>query len=274
MARTAVISPTVTSASRERDSRFNCTAEAQRFIVGEETILPYSNEDSTMPGQLNILSAGAVSPGLVRVIDAFRRETGDDVTVSFATAPELRKRLASGESADIVIAPPELLDELTKSGRAAAERIMVGRIGVGVMVRYGAPLPGIATVEELKQSLLNSESIVFNQASTGLYIDNLFKRLGIAAQTEAKIKRCADFAAVRDHVSKGQSNAIGFGATTVIVESADKGIKFVGPLPAEIQNYTAYAAVRTPDSGNDAVAFMDYLETPAAKSILRSVGID
>ncbi len=227
-----------------------------------------------MPGQLKILSAGAVSPGLVRVIDAFRRETGDGVTVSFATAPELRKRLASGESADIVIAPPELLDELTKSGRAAAERIMVGRIGVGVMVRDGAPLPGIATVEELKQSLLNSESIVFNQASTGLYIDNLFKRLGIAAQTEAKIKRCADFAAVRDHVSKDHSNAIGFGATTVIVESADKGIKFVGPLPAEIQNYTAYAAVRTPDSGNDAVTFMDYLETPAAKSILRSVGID
>lgn len=227
-----------------------------------------------MSGQINILSAGAVSPGLVRVIDAFRRETGDDVIVNFATAPELRKRLASGASADIVIAPPELLDELTKSGRAAAERVMVGRIGVGVMVRDGAPLPGIATVEELKQSLLNSESIVFNQASTGLYIDNLFKRLGIAAQTEAKIARYANFAAVRDHVSKGQSNSIGFGATTVIVESADKGVKFAGPLPAEIQNYTAYAAVRTPDSGNDAAAFTDYLVTPAAKSILRSAGIE
>ena len=140
-----------------------------------------------MPGQLNILSAGAVSPGLVRVIDAFRGETGDDVIVSFATAPELRKRLATGESADIVIAPPEVLDELTRSGRAAAAHVMVGRIGVGVMVRDGAPLPGIATVDELKQSLLNSESIVFNQASTGLYIDSLFKRLGIAAQIEAKI---------------------------------------------------------------------------------------
>jgi len=227
-----------------------------------------------MPGQINILSAGAVSPGLVRVIDAFRSETGHDVAITFATAPELRKRLASGESADIVIAPPELLDELTKSGRAAAERVMVGRIGVGVMVRSDASAPRIATVEELKQSLLYSESIVFNQASTGLYIDNLFKRLGIAAQTEAKIARYADFAAVRDHVSKGQSNAIGFGATTVIVESADKGIKFVGPLPAEVQNYTAYAAVRTPDSGNDAVAFTDYLATPAAKSILRSAGIE
>lgn len=226
-----------------------------------------------MPGQINILSAGAVSPGLVRVIETFRRDSGDDIIVSFATAPELRKRLGSAESAHIVIAPLELLDELAKSAIAAG-RVMVGRIGVGVMVRDAAPLPRIATVEELKQSLLNSESIVFNQASTGLYIDSLFKRLGIAAQTEAKIARCEDFAAVRDRIGKGQSNAIGFGATTVIVESADKGVKFAGPLPAEIQNYTVYAAARTSDSGDDAAAFTDYLATPAAKSILRSAGIE
>ena len=220
-----------------------------------------------MSGQINILSAGAVSPSLGRVIDAFRRETGDEVIVSFATAPELRKRLASGESADIVIAPPELLDELTKSGRAAAERVMVGRIGVGVMVRDGAPLPGIATVEELKQSLLNSESIVFNQASTGIYIDSLFMRLGIAAQIEAKIIRCGDFTAVRDHISKGHSNAIGFGATTVIVASSDKGVKFAGPLPAEIQNYTTYAAALTSNAGKQTAAFMDYPGAPPAQSI-------
>ncbi len=199
-----------------------------------------------MPGQLNILSAGAVSPGLVRVIDAFRRETGDDVTVNFATAPELRKRLASGESADIVIAPPELLDELTKSGRAAAERVMVGRIGVGVMVRAGAPLPrsprrGTQTIAA------EQRSIVFNQASTGTLSSTTFSSaLALPRKPRPRSNVTPDFAAVLDHVSKGQSNAIGFGATTVIVESADKGIKFVGPLPAEIQNYTAYAARSNP----------------------------
>jgi molybdate transport system substrate-binding protein len=151
---------------------------------------------------------------------------------------------------------------------------MVGRIGVGVMVRDGAPIPRIATVEELKQSLLNCESIVFNHASTGLYIDSLLKRLGIAAQTEAKIARCVDFAAVRDHVNKSKTNVIGFGATTVIVESTAKGVKFAGPLPAEIQNYTAYAAALTASATNSAAAFMDYLASPAAQSILRSAGID
>ena len=68
---------------------------------------------------------------------------------------------------------------------------------------------------------MNSQSIVYNQASTGLYIDSLFKRLGIAAEMEAKIDRYADFAAVRDRIGKGQGSEIGFGATTVIIESSE-----------------------------------------------------
>lgn len=228
-----------------------------------------------MPAQINILSAGAVSPGLVKVIEAFRRETGHDVNATFATAPELRTRLGSGESADVVIAPPELLDDWVEGGKAQlADRVTVGRIGVGVMVRDGATLPKIATVEEFTQSVLDAESIVYNQASTGLYIEGLFKRLGIAGQLEAEITRYADFAAVRDHVSKGHGKEIGFGATTVIIESASERLKFVGPLPAEIQNYTTYVAALVADAGDAARALVSYLASPAAKAILAAAGIE
>jgi len=228
-----------------------------------------------MPGQINILSAGAVSPGLVKVIEAFRRETADDVKVTFATAPELRKRLGSGESADVVIAPPGLLDDLVEGGKPQlADRVTVGRIGVGVMVRDDAPVPRITTIDEFKQSLLSAESIVFNQASTGLYIESLFKRLGIAVETEAKITRYADFAAVRDHISRGHGNEIGFGATTVIIEHASKGLRFVGPLPAELQNFTTYAAALTANAGDAARKMLRYLATPAAKAIFNAAGIE
>ena len=46
-----------------------------------------------MQEEIVVLSAGAVQPGLVKVIDAFRHETGDEVKVTFATAPTIRKRL-------------------------------------------------------------------------------------------------------------------------------------------------------------------------------------
>jgi molybdate transport system substrate-binding protein len=231
-----------------------------------------------MPAEISVLSAGAVQPGLMKVIDAFRRETGDEVQVTFATAPTIRKRLSSGEIADVLIAaPPELLDELEKTASSkTASRNVVGRIGVGVAVRDGTPIPKLATVDEFKQALLSAESIVYNQASTGIYLESLFERLGISAQLKAKTTRYADFAAVRDHVAKGTVNEIGLGATTVIIESASKGLKFVGPLPAEIQNYTTYAATVTSDSParDAAVALVHYLSSPKAKTIFASAGIE
>jgi molybdate transport system substrate-binding protein len=226
---------------------------------------------------INLLSAGAVQPGLVKVVDAFRRQTGDDVKITFATAPAIRKRLNNGEMFDLMIAPVNLLDELSTQGNAkGADRNTVGRIGVGVTVRDGAPLPKIATVDEFKQSLLDAESIVYNQASTGSYLESLFERLGISAQLKAKTTRYADFAAVRDHISKGRGNEIGLGATTVIIESATKGLKFVGPLPAEIQNYTTYAAIVMADNPvrETAATLFRYLSSLNAKAIFTSAGIE
>ncbi|MGH7824386.1 MAG: substrate-binding domain-containing protein [Candidatus Binatia bacterium] len=230
-----------------------------------------------MAAEIRVLSAGAVKPGLVKVIDAFRRETGRDVTVTFATAPEIRKRLAGGEMVDMVIAPPAALDELINRSKAAgANRVTVGRIGIGVVVRDGAPLPKIATVEEFKQSLLDTEALVYNQASTGIYLEALFGRLGIANQLKPKTTRYPDAAPVLDHIGNSNGNEIGFGATTVIIEGESKGLKFVGPLPAEIQNYTTYAASLFADSAatEAAVALLRYLTTPAAKAAFTSAGIE
>lgn len=224
--------------------------------------------------QLELLSAGAVKPGLVHVIDAFQQKTGHKVNVTFATAPEIRKRIG-GAAPDVVIAPPQLLDDLVKAGKAAGERVMVGRIGVGVMVREGASLPKIAAVDGLRQSLLEADSVVYNHASTGIYLETLFARLGIAAQLKTKTTRYPDAAAVLDHVSKGKNKEIGFGAATVIVEGQSKGLIFVGPLPAEIQNYTTYAAMMTADgaAANAAHEFLGYLATDVAKAILAEAGI-
>jgi len=165
--------------------------------------LPMNNVTA---GEIRVLSAGAVEPGIVKVIDTFRRETGHDVKISFATAPAISKRAGAGETVDVVIAPPAVLDEWVKVGKAAqAERVTIGRIGVGVMVRAGAPLPKIATVDEFKQSLLSAESLVYNQASTGIYLEGLFERLGIAAQLKPKTTRYPDAAAVLRHVRRARS---------------------------------------------------------------------
>jgi len=229
-----------------------------------------------MGEEIILLSAGAVKPGLLKVIDAFERTSQHKVRTIFATAPEIRQRLNSGEASDLVIAPADLINDLAgKHSAAARAQVSVGRIGVGVMVRDGLRSPQISTVELFRQALLNADSVVYNQASTGIYLESLFDKLGVAAQVRSKATRYPDFAAVLDHVSKGNGNEISFGATTVIIENSSKGIKFVGPLPREIQNYTSYMAtvVAHGEFGNGVIELIDYLASPSAKRLFSAAGI-
>lgn len=228
------------------------------------------------PTDINILSAGAVAPGLKKISEAFQRETTQHVNLTFATAPVIVERLRDSATIDIVIAPSAALDDLARSGKISSlGRVLLGRIGVGVMVRAGVPQPPIATVEQLKKSLLVATSAVFNRASTGTYLENLFQRLGIGAELERKSIRYSDFAAVLDHISRGTNGEIGFGATTVIAENAGAGVTFVGPLPAKIQNYTAYeaAVVQNGAANTAALQFRNYLESPPARSALMQAGM-
>ena len=111
--------------------------------------------------EINILSAGAVAPGLKKISEAFQRETAQRVHLTFATAPVIVERLRDTASIDIVIAPPAMLDDLARSGKISSlGRVLLGRIGAGVMVRAGVPRPPIHTVEKLKESLLDAASVV------------------------------------------------------------------------------------------------------------------
>jgi molybdate transport system substrate-binding protein len=131
-------------------------------------------------------------------------------------------------------------------------------------------------VEQLKKSLLEARSVVFNRASTGTYLENLFQWLGIDAELERKSICYPDFAAVLDHISRGGNGEIGFGATTVIIENSHGGVTFVGPLPAEVQNYTPYEAVSVQSSAAKRAAhhFIAYLGSSRARAIFAAVGID
>jgi len=227
--------------------------------------------------EINVLSAGAVEPGLVGLAEAFRRETGTQVNLAFATAPALRGKVAASEAADILIAPPAVLDDFVKAGKVLAEdRAALGRVGVGVAVRAGAPAPDISTPDALKEAVLRADSLVYNEASTGIYFAKLLERLGIADAVKAKTTRYPDGAAVFEHVIKGKGSEIGVGATTEIVSYTKKGLQLVGPLPAEIQNYTTYTAgvmagAASPDAAR---AFIRFLTSPPAKAAFAASGVN
>jgi molybdate transport system substrate-binding protein len=232
---------------------------------------------TAVAADIKVLSAGAVKTGLARAAEEFTRASGHAVRAEFNTAPQLARKLADGEAADILIAPPALLDEQLKNNRISAQgRVLLGRVGAGVVVRASAPSPNVTTTEALKRAMLGADSIIYNTASTGLYLEKLFDRIGVAEAIKAKTSRHPTGDAVMEHVINGKGNDLGFGAITEIRVFEPKGAKLVGPLPADIQNYTSYGAalVTGAASADAAKAFLAFLATPESKRIFAAAGVE
>lgn len=223
--------------------------------------------------EINVLSGQAVEPGLVVAVDTFRKQTGTNVKITFATAPEIRRRVEAGETTDVVIAPPAVLDDLAKFGKVdGTARVPVGRVGVGVVIRDGAPKPDVSTTDALKRAVLDADSVIYNRASSGLFVEGLLQRLGLAEQIQAKTRRYAGTDMIEPLI-KGKGKEIGFMPVAEILHFRGRGLQLVGPLPADIQNYTSYAA--EPASKSEvAWAFVRFLGSPVAKGIFVAAGIE
>ena len=116
--------------------------------------------------------------------------------------------------------------------------------------------------------------LIYNTASSGIYVERMLDRIGIGADLKAKTKRYPTGAAVMEHVLKGASKEIGIGPITEIRLYTAKGVTFVGPLPADIQNYTSYDAAPGPAPGNReaTLALLTFLAAPSTKAIFASKG--
>ncbi len=225
--------------------------------------------------EITVLSAGAIEPGLRAAAQAFEKQTGHVLKITFNTAPELRKRMAGNAAFDVVIAPPAVIEVFAAAGQLQPSRAALGRVGMGVTVRDGAALPDISSVEALRQSLLDAQSLVFNRASTGLYLEGLLKKMGIDEQVKAKTTRYPDGAAVMEHVIRGQGREISFGAITEILLYRGHGLQFVGPVPDAVQNYTSYTAAPLTSSVQPALAqqLVVFLAGPVGKPLFVAAGV-
>jgi len=260
-----------------------CGPLLRRFAVGASFALV--SLVGVVPAQaleLRILSAGAVEPGIRPALAAFEHASGHTTRVAFAAAPALRSAVAGAPSADVVVLTDAIIDELAAKGTAIGARAPVGRVGVGVAVRAGVESPDISSSESLKAALVAADSVVFNRASTGLYVERMLQQLGLADVVDAKATREPDGASVMKRLLAGTARReLGFGATTEIVLFRDRGVKLVGPLPAALQNYTAYVALPWPGAAAadparaDAVAaLIRHLQSTPMRALFADAGIE
>ena len=225
---------------------------------------------------IKILSAGAPKTGVSDSAEAFEAAHEVSIAVEFATAPVLRERVGDGTAeADIIVAPLAAMDAFETDGKiAAGSRVRLGDINAAVVVRDGAHEPDISTAKALKQEILDADSLVYNKASSGQYIEKMMEKLGIADAVRDKTVRTDSGAGVMEHLAVSSvEREIGFGQQTEIRVHDGRGTHLVGPLPEGVANITTYDAALLSEGSAAAAEFLRYLGEPEAKEFFRRSGV-
>jgi len=227
--------------------------------------------------EIKVLTAGAFKQVLLVLVPDFEKQTGHKVILENDTVGALTKRIEGGEAFDLAVLTPAAVNDLSTKGKfVAGSRTNLGRVGVGVVVKEGAPKPDISSVDAFKKTLLAAKSVAYIDpaagGSSGIYVAGLLDKLGVAADVKPKAKLIPG-GAVAEHIARGEAE-IGIHQISEILPV--KGITLVGPLPADIQNYTVYAA-GLGANGKESEAAKTLLKTlsgPAAADVLKSKGME
>ncbi|HZE61652.1 MAG TPA: substrate-binding domain-containing protein [Burkholderiales bacterium] len=196
------------------------------------------------------------------------QDTVPGLHVEYHATQALLKSIADGQGADVVILTAEGIDTLASQGKLiAATRIELGTSGVGLAVRAGARKPRIGSLEELKETLINVQSVAHSrQGWSGLYFAKLLERLGLVGKLKQRV--IVDKGPVAAVIASGEAE---LGAQLLCELAPVGGIDIVGPLPDEVQGSVAFSGAVMAGATKRAAAqaFLDFLGTAAVQAAMR-----
>ena len=239
--------------------------------------LLFLSPGAVFAADLKILTAGAYKGAAAELSKKYEQKTGNKVTIENGTAGQIQKRVAEGEYFDIVVLPPLAMASLVGSRVDESSGKVLARVGIGVGVKAGTtPGPDISDVDAFKKSLLAAKAVAYIDpaagGSSGIYLAKLFEKLGIADQMKAKTVLVPG-GLVAERLLNGQAD-IALQQKSEIL--AVPGVTLVGPLPLEVQHFTAYSGGVSVGSRNRAAADALLLELADPNNLpaIKKFGLD
>jgi len=246
---------------------------ARRRIVGVGlTLAALSVSAVVEAAEIRVLSTVGVQPATPEIVAQFEGATGHRIAVTYGLAAVLKTKFLEGEPADVLILTSPIVDDLVQQGKVApGSKVDIGRSGVGVGVKAGAPKPDISTPEALKNAVLAAKSIGYSKAgASGVVFARVLERLGIAEQVKAKYRDTGTRAG--EMLASGE---IELGAAQIPELMAVPGVEVVGPLPADLQTITIFSVALATEAreADAAKAFIQFLSGPRAAPVYKAKGL-
>lgn len=220
-----------------------------------------------MNAPLTGISSMATRQVLAELTNAYTARAGQAVAIESVGGVDAAKRVQAGEAFDVVILASDAIDKLIAAGHLQPGRVDLVRSGVAACVREGAPLPDLSSEDSVKAAVLAADRISYSTGPSGVALQKLFERWGIAETMAARTVQAPPGVPVASLVAKGEV-ALGFQQLSELLHV--QGITVVGGLPEPIQIVTVFSAglpVNAPraESVRALLAFMTSPEAAAAK---------
>ncbi len=224
--------------------------------------------------EIKMIASNAVKEAYLQLVPQYEKASGNHVSVDWVGTDDVVRRIGGGEVADVVIAPSFTIDNLIRDGKLAqGSRVDVAHSIIGVALRPGAPKPDLSSGEGLKKSLLAAKSIIISGGPSGTYLTALFQNMGIADAIKGKTRRLGPGESPGVAVARGEGD-IGF--TQVSELLAVKGIDYLGPIPADVQQVTIFSAGihKAAPQAEAARALVKFVTAPRTVPVLKKTGLE
>jgi len=229
---------------------------------------------SAQATEIKVLSGNGARAAVSELASRFERASGHKLTIRFEVNPAVKRKIEAGEGFDVAILNPPVLDDLIKQGRIAGDtRTVIGRSGIGVAVREGAPRPDISSVPAFKRALLDARSVAYpGEGASGKYFVSVVDRLGIAAEMKPKMRPMPAEYNV-EMVARGEAELVVVVASRI---SGVPGVQLVGRIPQELQTWIGFtggvaSAAREPEAAR---AMLRFFTASAAAPVLKAAGVE
>ena len=224
--------------------------------------------------EIRVLSSGAVKEAYLELTPQFEAATGHKVVTVWSSTVLMKKQIADGGQFDLVIVgAPEIDDFIATQKALAGSRVDLMKVGVGMAVKEGAPKPDVSSGAKVKEAVLAAKAVAYSSGPSGVYIQTMLAKMGIAEEAKAKTVQTKPGVPVADYLRRGE---VDFGFQQVSELVHEGGIAYLGPLPAEIQNYTIFSS-GVPSVAKEpaaAKAFQTWLAAPEAGPVKKKHGLE
>jgi molybdate transport system substrate-binding protein len=224
---------------------------------------------------ITVFAAASMKNALDDVDDAFTKQAGVKVVASYDASSALMRQIEQGAPADVFLsadlkwmdygAERNLIKAETRVDLLGNRLVLIApkdsKVG-SVTIAPGFDLAGLAGNGRIAVGDVRA-------VPAGLYAKAALEKLGVWAAVEPKLAMAENVRAALILVARGEAP---LGIVYETDAKVDPGVKVVGVFPDDSHPPIIYPVALTANAKPDAVPYLAFLRTPAAKTIFERYG--